>query len=260
MTIASSVLSAFPKFSSDFEGLVPFMYLDKLGLVTTGVGNLINSVAAAQELPWKEPGGAPATKERIASEWQKVHALVGVRNPKTGNLWTDEGGGHFGPFTTIRLSNSDIGTLFLQKMKSNDTYLLKQFPSYHVWPADAQLALHSMAWAMGPSFKYPKFAAAVNKVYPDFLTAAKESYMPDNAERDITKRPTLNPGLRPRNIANALLFTNAAISLKLNRALDALTWPSALDVNTVKKTSPWLLGGIGVTVAGVVGYQLTKKA
>ena len=259
MAIASSVLSAFPGFSKKLEGFTPYLYLDIDGAVTTGIGNLIDSVEAAQRLPWKL-NGAPASQAEIASQWRKIKGMKGVIDPKRGVPWQKEGGGAFEPFSTIRLDASDIGTLFSAVMKEHDETLLKSYPAYHSWPADAQLALHSMAWAMGANFapKYPKFTAAVNKPYPDFLLAAKESYMKDNPQGNILLPPTTNPGLRPRNLANAALFTNAAIALKLNRALSSLSWPTVLDPVTAKNT-PWLIGGLGVGLAAAIGYKLTRK-
>ena len=42
-----SVFAAFPGFITRFEGRLPFMYLDTKGLVTTGVGNLIDPLVPA---------------------------------------------------------------------------------------------------------------------------------------------------------------------------------------------------------------------
>src|SRR5215472_6467072 len=70
---------SFPAFSTKFEGRIPFMYLDIKGLVTVGVGNLVDPVEVAQALPFRfknKPGnptpGAPATPDQIASEWRRL--------------------------------------------------------------------------------------------------------------------------------------------------------------------------------------------
>ena len=77
------------------------------------------------------------------------------------------------------------------------------FQSFDTWPADAQLALLSMAWAMGPGGPggFPHFRAGCQAL--DFKTAAAQCQM--NAAG--------NPGLVPRNQANVTLFSNAAIVL-----------------------------------------------
>jgi hypothetical protein len=73
-----------------------------------------------------------------------------------------------------------------------------EFAEFDDWPADAQLGLLSMAWALGPAFRFLNFQAACQA--RDFRTAAVESHMND----------TNNPGLRPRNKANFQLFESAA--------------------------------------------------
>jgi hypothetical protein len=74
------------------------------------------------------------------------------------------------------------------------------FKNFAQWPADAQLALLSMAWAMGPGGppQFKNMAAACEKL--DFDTAAAQCRMDE----------TGNPGVVPRNKADKLLFENAA--------------------------------------------------
>jgi GH24 family phage-related lysozyme (muramidase) len=54
----SSVQSAFRSFTEQFEGCVSFMYLDVKGLVTVGIGNLVDPVGVAQALPFRFGSGA----------------------------------------------------------------------------------------------------------------------------------------------------------------------------------------------------------
>src|SRR5690242_21318627 len=74
-----SVRSQFRAFNEPFEGSVPYMYLDIKGLVTVGVGNLIDPVELATALPFRfkdKPGigtpGALASTNQIAAEWRKL--------------------------------------------------------------------------------------------------------------------------------------------------------------------------------------------
>ena len=62
------------------------MYLDVKGLVTVGVGNLMDPVSVAQTLPFRfknKPGisapGSPATPDQIAQEWQRSRAIRALR-------------------------------------------------------------------------------------------------------------------------------------------------------------------------------------
>src|ERR1035438_435384 len=70
----SVIQSSFPAFSTTFEGRITYMYLDILGLVTVGVGNLIDPVEAALALPFqfKNNPGSAATQDQIAQEWQTL--------------------------------------------------------------------------------------------------------------------------------------------------------------------------------------------
>jgi hypothetical protein len=198
-----SVQSAFRAFNEPFEGCVPYMYLDVKGLVTVGVGNLVDPVQLAQALPFRfksRPGianpGALATKDQIAADWAKVKGNLGVAH----DAFTA-----FDPLTELELSDDAINSLILTRVTDNEGFLKQQpwFKDFETWPADAQLGLLSMAWAMGPAGpgQFPHFRAACQGM--DFNTAGAQSQM------DTTQ----NPGLVPRNKANAVLFSNAAVVL-----------------------------------------------
>jgi hypothetical protein len=198
-----SVQSAFRAFSEKFEGSVPFMYLDILGLVTVGVGNLVDPVDLAKALPFRfknKPGtttpGSPATTEQIASEWQRL---------KGDQSLAQKGFKACEPITNLELSDDSINALIMDRLTKNESFLKGQqwFHNFDNWPADAQLGLLSMAWAMGPGgpVGFPKFRAACQSM--DFNTAAAECKMNEAG----------NPGIIARNQANFVLFSNAAIVL-----------------------------------------------
>src|SRR5271155_1846273 len=195
------IQSSFPTFSAKFEGRVPFMYVDVRQLVTVGVGNLIDPLAVAQTLPFRfknRPGitapGSPATADQIAAEWQTV---------KSNLTLATKGYTACEPITQLELSDDAIDSLILTRLTQNESFLKRQqwFQNFDAWPADAQLGLLSMAWAMGPAGPggFPSFRAACQNL--DFNTAAAECKMSEAG----------NPGLIPRNQANFTLFSNAAI-------------------------------------------------
>ncbi len=75
----SSVQTQFRAFNEPLEGSIPYMYLDIKGLVTVGVGNLIDPIELATLLPFcfkSRPGiatpGARASQAQIAAEWQQL--------------------------------------------------------------------------------------------------------------------------------------------------------------------------------------------
>ena len=198
-----AVQSNFPAFSARFEGRVPYMYLDVKGLVTVGVGNLVDPVTEAQALPFRfknKPGiaapGSPATPNQIAAEWQTL---------KNDGSLTTRGFKACEPITQLELSDDAIDALILDRLTKNEGFLKRQqwFQGFDTWPADAQLGLLSMAWAMGPAGPggFPNFRAACQRL--DFNLAAAECRMSEAG----------NPGLVPRNNANVTLFSNAAIVL-----------------------------------------------
>lgn len=198
-----AVQSAFPKFSQMFEGRVAYMYVDVKQLVTVGVGNLIDPVATAQALPFRfknKPGisapGSPATPDQIAAEWQiiKNDLSLATRGFKACE-----------PLTQLELSDVAIDALIIDRLTKNESVLKRQqwFQNFETWPADAQLGLLSMSWAMGPGGPgaFPQFRAACQNLA--FNTAATECKMNEAG----------NPGLVPRNQANVTLFSNAAVVL-----------------------------------------------
>jgi hypothetical protein len=216
-----SVLDAFWSFTQPYEGNVPFMYVDVLGLVTTGVGNLIDPLPLALGLPWLHRGtNAPASATDIANEWHAV---------KDGKI-----AAFHGP-RPLQLDPGAVRDLVRGKMLQNEVYLAARWANWANWPADAQLAAHSCAWAAGPAWRAPKLDAAVSQVsVAGFLTCAGA---PGDASHDVTLRgeawlnDTGNPGLRPRNLANKLLFQNA--SRVVGRALprEVLHWPATVSAS-----------------------------
>jgi GH24 family phage-related lysozyme (muramidase) len=212
-----SVQSTFLAFSTKFEGCIPYMYLDILGLVTVAVGNLVDPVELAEALPFrfKANPGTPATPAQIAAEWQTLKG-----NPDLARQ------GHLAcaPLTQLELGDDSIDALILKQLSGNEGFLKRQTPflNFDTWPADAQLGLLSMAWAMGPAGPggFPHFSAACKN--SDFNGAAAECGM--NA--------TNNAGLVSRNQANFTLFSNAALVLSGEAAgtFDRanLYWPRVL--------------------------------
>ncbi len=196
-----SVQSGFRAFNTAFEGCIPFMYLDIKGLVTVAVGNLVDPVELAQALPFRfknKPGitdpGSPATPDQIAAEWQTLK-----NNPNLAY----QGFKACECITELELNDDSIDALVLDRLTRNESFLKRQqaFQNFDDWPADAQLGLLSMAWAMGPAGpgRFPKFSAACANL--DFNGAGAECKMDE----------TGNPGLIPRNKANFTLFSNAAV-------------------------------------------------
>lgn len=232
-----AVEHSFTAFTSPLEGVTNFAYLDIKGLVTTAIGCLVDPVEAFLGLPWIRKGtGLPAGIDEQAAEWHRVKALTAL---------APHGGGAFKSSAQLLLTIAGVEALVQRRLGLDDDYLNDIFPLYYQWPADAQLGLLSMAWAMGPAFHFPLFAADSTRW--DFAAAAGPL---GDADKDPSKRGDAwmennylpgknpaNPGLHARNLANKVLFQNAAVVMKtdvfsgagatpLNR--DTLYWPHVL--------------------------------
>lgn len=206
-----SVVSRFREFSVRFEGLCHWPYLDIKGLVTVGIGNLIDPVDAALALPWVlEGSGEPATRERITADW---HALKAQQ--RLSKLHYN----YARPLTAIRLTDEGVDTLVRSKLLSNEAYMHDHLPGWDSWPADAQLFASSMAWAVGPGW------VGIFKNCTAFLLAGDW----DNAAKCAAIRTEGNPGLVPRNAANQVCLHNA--KTVASRGLDpsVLYWPGHPD-------------------------------
>lgn len=208
--------------NSQWEGYLPYMYLDALGYVTTGMGNLIDPIGAALVLPWGQnsDGSNPASQAQIAAAWNAVDSLrTAPKGQKQGGP-AATGGQRFGGYTTLRLSKQAITDLVTSKLAQNEASVKPYYPSWDNWPADAQFAVMSMAWAMGTGFANPKSKAA----FPQFDAAM-------NAGQFATASPLSHMrgvGIDKRNAANAAMLLNAqAVS---DRGLDpnTLYWPSSV--------------------------------
>ena len=194
------------------EGEVPYMYLDTKGLVTVGIGNLIDPVASAIALPFQTksqnklgaPAGRPATPSEIEVEWHHIkHHTKCLAMAKYGHTLC-------APETNLELSQSSRDKLFWDKSDSNESVLHETFRDYDAWPADAQLGLMALAWGLGPGFPahWNKFTAACKA--RDFATAAAESHISSwNADR---------------NGASQRFFRNAA---RVHAGSETIAWPSS---------------------------------
>lgn len=189
-----AVKAAWRAWNTPFEGVIYWLYLDTHvpPLVTTGLGNMVDPVDMALGLPWTVGTNGPlATQAQIRSEWQQVKSAVYLSR---------RGAGAAEELTTLRLSDASIDDLCAEKLDEFETILKRHaaFAAMDDWPADAQLGLMSMAWAMGPDFgaKWPHFSAA--------------AAVADFEAMSIGCAMNGSPPPAPRNAATKLAFFYAA--------------------------------------------------
>ena len=230
------VRNAFFDYTSKREGFTPFMYCDTLNLVTTGVGNLIDAgsrngfdisdsaMAPAMGLPWriKGPGWTKnnpvaigtANAEQVRGAWiaTKLQAQVdpGFNTRSSGFAYTN--------LTQVTLDMEGLKALFNKTLNSFNAKLNERYPGYENWPADAQLAILSMSWAMGPSFNFPDFKRAVDR--EDFEAAIPHAFFKGGG--DLLGNPATS-----RNAAHVIMFRTAAAVVKAGADRDLLFFPGA---------------------------------
>lgn len=200
------VLHAWIGFTESLEGGVSWLYNDVRGMTTIAYGNLVNTPSGVLSLPMVHAGGAPATKAEIAVAWQRVHSAP------PGMLASQ-----YAKLTDLRLPRDAMTDLALARLHMNNAELVRQLPDFEDFPACAQMALHSWAWAGGPDDYYPKMMAALHA--GDFATAALEIFM-----KEITPEGIVNAGLVKRNKRNKILMCNAAYVRDAGLDPDMLNW------------------------------------
>lgn len=207
-----SVIDAFPlKFSAPLEGCTRSPYLDVKGLLTVGIGCLIDPPETALTLPW-EIDGQPAPVAEVLAQLRALKAQQGLAR----YAWNTPA--VLGA-TTMRLTDAGVMDLATTRLLAGEPLMRKAFPAWDSWPADAQLYACSMGWAIG--FGWPAIfgncAHLLQQTPAGFLLAAE-------GPSDI--RTDGNPGIVPRNAQNRLCLSNA--QLVQDRGLDPSTlyWPS----------------------------------
>ena len=209
-----SVKNYFIAFNQAIEDRVDYMYLDIKGLVTIGIGNLIDVEHAADKknlekimkelvtLPFvykkgQGDAGKPATKADIEAEWKKVKGRQELAKEKLSYL-------KFAAITTLELQHIDHLVFKTANTMETELKMDPAFQGFDRWPADAQLGLLSMSWAVGTT--------KLKANWPHLKTACKQ---PDfnKVLKHCAIRTSDNPGVVKRNIANRLLFNNAAAVL-----------------------------------------------
>jgi GH24 family phage-related lysozyme (muramidase) len=152
-----------------FEGKISHMYLDTVGKVTVGVGNMLPDIAAAQALRFVDRlTGMQATLRQIATDFDAV-----LKQPK---------GLHASSYkvhTLLDLPEMEIDALLARRVQSFENELRDCYPKYDTFPDSAKLALLDMAFNLGPAglrTKWPRLNAAISIC--DWHAAALECTRP----------------------------------------------------------------------------------
>ena len=135
-----------------FEGSVPWMYLDTAGKVTVGVGSMLPDARAAGRLRFLA-GDRAATTEEIARDFARVS---GLSKGKPAPFYRKTGG--------LRLTEETIDERLREVLEGFEGYLRSHIRDYDGLPDAAKMALLDMVYNLGPGRlfqEYPKLLAAV---------------------------------------------------------------------------------------------------
>ncbi len=148
----------------EFEGSIPWMYLDTVGKVTVGVGLMLPNEVSAHALPFTTEGRT-ATAEEIGQEFARVSAMSKGR-----------AAGFYAGRPVLQLSTATIDGKLLATLGGFEGYLRTHIPGYDLLPVSAKLALLDMIYNLGPGrlfAQYPRLLAAIER--GDWKTAAAAS-------------------------------------------------------------------------------------
>ena len=106
---------------------------------------------------------------------------------------------HYKSSEGLHLSAEGIASLVASHLAKDAIYIAKKLPDFADYPAPVQQALLSIAWAVGAGFV---------DSWPNFITAIKARDWAAAAE-NCTIKTAGNPGVAPRNVANAELLRSA---------------------------------------------------
>lgn len=194
--IHPDVVADWIAFNAPLEGRVSHAYLDVRGLVTVGVGNLIDPFSLALSLPWQHPDGTPATADEVALDWRRVKSL-----PHYWTAWRYAGS------RPLVLSDEAIDALVMRQLHANARILAAFFPDFATFPPPAQQALLSLAWACGAGSERP---GVTSPEWPRLQAAVRRRAWLEAADQ-CAIRSTRNAGVVPRNRANRALLLQAAV-------------------------------------------------
>ena len=171
----------------EFEGCVPWMYLDTIGRVTVGVGLMLPNVEAALALPFLAAGGQAATSEQIAAEFVRVSGLLKGRSA----TFYRHGG-------DLELAEATIEAKLLEVIGQFERSLRAKLPKYDHLPDGVKMALIDMIYNLGPSklfAQYPKLLQAVTA--GDWVQAAEACLRrgPGGARNAWTREQFLSAGV-----------------------------------------------------------------
>jgi GH24 family phage-related lysozyme (muramidase) len=157
-----------------FEGLVPWFYCDRKGLVTVGIGHLVKDTDHAERLPmFCRDSGELASDSQKRLSWKVVHDFF---RPNAAV-------GYYSGLTFVRMDPAYAKRLCRQRLTAEFVPALqKTFPRFDRWPDKARIAMLDMVYPLGHAglLEFKKLCAAAGE--EDWRTCAAECHRKNGRE------------------------------------------------------------------------------
>lgn len=178
-----------------YEGKVSHMYLDSKGYVTVGIGHLLNTVADAQKLAFKNTSNKLANKVEIKADYESIKKQPANRLASS-----------YKNHAKLTLPNTEIDKLTNEHIESFEKELKKMYSGFVYFPSDVRLALFDMIFNLGmtnlrntwPTFNaainaknWQKAADSSNRKSP--ISAARNKYVKDLLEKSAKNAKAKKP-------------------------------------------------------------------
>lgn len=137
----------------EFEGNIPWMYLDTAANVTVGVGFMLPDERAAEAMRFRLPNGLLAHPLDIIADFHRVKA-------KTAGMDAEA----YKCPTSVYLSDATIMATLEEKLDTAQTQMCVAYPAYTTWPATAKMGALDMGYNLGVlrlQAEYPDWDKAV---------------------------------------------------------------------------------------------------
>lgn len=206
---------AFPRLVK-FEGTVPFMHCTAGGAVACAVGCTFSYTEAAALAPeWRRKDGTAASYAEIVGEWLRVQSLQSVRF---------QGSFVYAKLTNLRLSMRGMRELVERKLAAHEVTIRGEFPAFDGWPADAQLAVHLLAWGTGGVLRF-----AIVGAYLQAGNFAEWGIKhPDSGEWVLCGGAAAELAKHERTWPMHTMLANAGVVVREGGAREVLHYPDAL--------------------------------
>lgn len=242
-----------------FEGHVTWMYLDSIGLVTTGVGILLDPYSKygkAIKSWYNKTTSQLATEKEIYEEFQMVKSKNGPQGVPVWNKDPSQNFTHykaFEPITNLRATETDLKNAMLSAIAKKEKDCKDYFKDFDTFPADVQVVLIQMNYAGGLYHRKKDLAPLLEK--RDWLGARQYTYLTNSRQgrdgykkynaafQQLMQNAHIVESCSKLPTTNATMLTDIKEFYGFKTALNVARWTSSNDVSTEIRPDDVITGG-----------------